>query len=153
MDDPRNPSWSLLGPDGRPCRFRMPFTPFGMDAITRWIQTGDQPAPPSNLEDPKSPRIGKVTHPCGTADNHLLVAWTLGPIGGSSGAVRSFMGPTPIDAGIYLIKEGKTTYEPGEMLLIKNDPKFNESWPRPLVPYQRIYGVEEPKQLQHHERW
>ena len=31
------------------------------------------------------------------------------------------------------------------MLLIKNDPKYNEQWPRPLVPYKRIYGVEEPK--------
>ena len=31
------------------------------------------------------------------------------------------------------------------MLLIKNDPKYNEQWPRPLVPYKRIYGVDEPK--------
>ena len=33
------------------------------------------------------------------------------------------------------------------MLLIKNDPKYNEQWPRALVPYKRIYGVDEPKQL------
>jgi hypothetical protein len=31
------------------------------------------------------------------------------------------------------------------MRLIKNDPKFNESWPRALVPYSRIYGVDEPE--------
>ncbi len=33
------------------------------------------------------------------------------------------------------------------MLLIKNDPKYNEQWPRALVPYKRIYGVDEPKPL------
>ena len=33
------------------------------------------------------------------------------------------------------------------MLLIKNDPKYNEQWPRPLVPYKRIYGVDEPTRL------
>ena len=31
-----------------------------------------------------------------------------------------------------------------QMRLIKNDPKYNEQWPRALVPYQRIYGVAEP---------
>ena len=34
------------------------------------------------------------------------------------------------------------------MLLIKNDPKYNEQWPRPLVPYQRVYGVDEPQRLE-----
>ena len=33
------------------------------------------------------------------------------------------------------------------MLLIKNDPKYNEQWPRAVVPYKRIYGVDEPKRL------
>ena len=36
------------------------------------------------------------------------------------------------------------------MLLIKNDPKYNESWPRAVVPYERIYGIKEPKQLPVH---
>ncbi len=37
--------------------------------------------------------------------------------------------------------------EPAQMLLIKNDPEYNESWPRALVPYKRIYGIAEPKRL------
>src|SRR5262249_7860371 len=53
----------------------------------------------------------------------------------------------PVDAGIYLIKDGKPVMEPGQMVLIKNDPKYNEQWPRPLVPYRRIYGVDEPARL------
>jgi hypothetical protein len=145
--DARNPGWDFLGSNGM--SFRIPFTPYGMEAITPWIRTNDFPAWPSIPDDPNSPRIGKVTHPCGAPENHLLVAWTLGPIGGSAGAVRDFMGPQPIDSGLYLIKGGKLTNEPGQMLLIKNDPKYNEQWPRPLVGYRRIYGVDEPVQLVH----
>src|SRR5207244_5641283 len=52
-----------------------------------------------------------------------------------------------VDGGIYLIKGGKAIDEPGQMLLIKNDPKYNEQWPRALVPYKRIYGIDEPKRL------
>src|SRR6185369_12935012 len=37
--------------------------------------------------------------------------------------------------------------EPAEMFLIKNAPNYHEQWPRALVPYKRIYGVDEPKNL------
>jgi len=150
LDDPRNPRWQFLNDRGRmQARFQLPFTPYGMDSITPWIQTQDRPAPPTVMEDPQSDRIGKVTHPCGAPDNHLLVAWTLGPIGGSAGAVRDYMGPQPIDSGLYLIKDGAKTDEPGQMLLIKNDPQYNEQWPRPVVSYRRIYGVDQPRKLEH----
>ncbi len=145
--DPRNPGFPFIGWNGT--RFRTPFTPNNLELITPWIRFNDFPAWPAVWDNPKSPRIGKVTHPCGTVDNDLLVVWTLGPIGGSAGAVRPYMSPQPIDSGIYLLKKGEVTDEPGDMLLIKNDPKYNEQWPRPVVPYKRIYGVDEPKQLLH----
>ena len=34
----------------------------------------------------------------------------------------------------YVFKGGKVAQSPGDLLLIKNDPKFNEQWPRALVP-------------------
>src|SRR5262245_45545537 len=37
--------------------------------------------------------------------------------------------------------------EPGQMLLIKNDPRYNEQLPRPLVPYKRLHGMDEPARL------
>jgi hypothetical protein len=57
------------------------------------------------------------------------------------------VGGPQTDAGIYLIKGGRPIDEPGQMRLIKNDPRYNEQWPRPLVPYKRIYGVAEPVRL------
>src|SRR5262249_25433712 len=52
-----------------------------------------------------------------------------------------------IDSGIYLLKDGKPTDDPSQLLLIKNSPNYNEQWPRALVPYRRIYGVAEPARL------
>ena len=51
-----------------------------------------------------------------------------------------------VDGGLYLIKGGRPIDEPGRVL-IKNDPRYNEQWPRALVPYERIYGIDEPKPL------
>lgn len=147
-NDPRN-EVKFISVDGRETLHSVPFSPVGMKLITPWIRWNDTPSYPTVLDDPNSPRIGKVTHPCGAPDNHLLVAWTLGPIGGSAGAVRDHMVPKIIDSGIYLIREGTTTRQPGDMLLIKNDPRYNEQWPRPVVPYKRLYGVDEPARLEH----
>ena len=52
-----------------------------------------------------------------------------------------------IDGGIYLLKNGEVIDEPGDLLLIKNDPRYNESWPRAVVPFKRSYGGSEPRRL------
>jgi hypothetical protein len=124
---------------------RMPFQPYGLEVLTRFTHGSDFPAPLSDLKDPKSPRVGKLTHPCGAPDNHLLTVWSPGSMPSANRGPVPY--DDPVDAGIYLIKGGKPVMEPGQMLLIKNDPKYNEQWPRPLVPYKRIYGVEEPARL------
>src|SRR5260370_37895838 len=80
--------------------------------------------------------IGKATHPSATPDTHLLTVWNARPLGDHD-----------VDAGIYLIKSGKPIHEPGQMLRIKHDPKYDAQWPRALVPYKRIYGVSEPRSL------
>lgn len=126
---------------------RMPFQPYGLEVLTRFTHGSDFPAPLSDDKDPKSPRVGKLTHPCGAPNNHLLTVWTPGS---TPSANRGSVPYDPVDAGIYLIKGGKAVMEPAQMLLIKNDPKYNEQWPRPLVPYKRIYGVPEPRRLPAH---
>jgi hypothetical protein len=120
----------------------MRFQPFGMKVLTRFTHGSDYAAPPSDPKDPKSPRVGKVQHPCGAPDNHLLTIWSPGATNNANGPSRE-----PVHAGIYLIKGGKPIWEPGEMLLIKHDENYNAQWPRPLVPYRRIYGVDQPATL------
>jgi hypothetical protein len=149
LSDPRN-TVDGYGPRGK---FRMPFAPYGMEVLTRFTHGFDGPAPSSIPGEQVKAKVhggkvyphavGKVTHPCGAPDNHLLTCYSPGP------ANHQYNYFPLIDGGIYLIKNGKPIDEPGQMLLIKNDPKYNEQWPRALVPYQRIYGVDEPKRLIH----
>ncbi|MGH7223361.1 MAG: hypothetical protein ACRELF_09040, partial [Gemmataceae bacterium] len=121
---------------------RIPFSPRGLQWLTTFCDAFDAPAKHCDAKDANSPRVGKVTHPSAAPDNHLLTLWSPGPVNSNNGLKKP-----AIDSGIYLIKSGQPVDEPGQMLLLKNDPNYNEQWPRALVPYQRIHGVAEPARL------
>ena len=142
--DERNPMLRMgRHGNGQPSGIRFPFTPHGMEPLTPFTHSFDSPAGLADLTKPDSPAVGKFTHPSGAPDNHLLTVWSPGPVNGQGGLKRP-----AVDGGIYLLKEGRPIEEPGQLLLIKNDPKYNEQWPRALVPYKRIYGSDEPKHLE-----
>ena len=141
--DPRNtPVRMSRHYNGVPMHMRYPFTPDGIVSLTPFTHGFEGESGLSDLSDPKSPRTGKFTHPSGAPDNHLLTCYSPGPINSQN----SLKLPV-VDGGIYLLRSGQPVEEPAELRLIKNDPKYNEQWPRALVPYKRIYGVAEPKQL------
>lgn len=149
--DPRNPPLRHGRLDsGQPRVRRLPFSPHGVESITLFARTDEGPSdyaalgqrPPPRRGQPEAPRVGKVTHPSAAPDNHLLAVWSPGPVNGGYTVHQP-----AVDGGLYLIKHGKAVDEPGQMLLVKNDPKFNEQWPRALVPYERIHGVKEPTPL------
>jgi hypothetical protein len=143
VDDPRNPPLRHGRLDSGQARIRrLPFSTFGMESLTRFAKSDEGPADYSVRNQRTSPRVGKVTHPSGAPDNHLLTVWSTGPVNGGYTVHQP-----AVDGGLYLIKDGKPIDEPAQMLLIKNDPKYNEQWPRALVPYKRIYGIDEPKKL------
>lgn len=142
-DDPRNPPLRFgRFYNSKPKLYRLPFSPFGIRSFTRFANNGEGLADPAILNDKQSPRVGKFTHPSAAPDNHLLTVYTPGPANHQNGL------ETPaIDAGLYLIKDGQAIDEPQQMRLIKNDPRYNEQWPRAVVPYERIYGIAEPATL------
>jgi hypothetical protein len=123
------------------------FKPYGMESLTRFAHGGDWPALSSVPGKEDAPRMGKVTQPSGAPDNHLLCTYSPGNAHFHSAHTVKRPGETLLDAGIYLIRSGNPIDEPGQMFLIKNDPNYNEQWPRALVPYRRIYGVDEPRAL------
>ena len=139
-NDPRNqPHIADIGQRG--------FRPYGMQWLTRFAHGGDWPALSSVPGKDDSPRMGRVTQPSGAPDNHLLCTYSPGNAHFHSAHTVKRAGETLLDAGIYLIKDGKPVDEPAAMFLIKNDPNYHEQWPRALVPYKRIYGVAEPHAL------
>ncbi len=140
--DPRNPPLRFgRHYNGKGKYYRLPFSPHGVESLTRFALNGEGPADPSVLGKKDAPAVGKFTHPSAAPDNHLLTVWSPGP------ANHQYRYDPQIDGGLYLIKSGKPIDEPGQMLLIKNDPRYNEQWPRALVPYKRIYGIAEPRRL------
>ncbi len=137
LDD--NPGIDQTVGAGFPYPFRMPFTPRGLYSITPFTTANDEAAP----EGPNGVRVGKFTHPSAAPDNDLLVVWTPGP-------ANDLDRPTPLpyyDAGLYLIPDGDTVESPAQLVRIKNDPAYNEAWPRAVVPYEAVHGVAVPAEL------
>lgn len=140
--DPSNKPWRFgRYYNGRPRYYSMPFLPLGSVSLTPFSHGVEGPADRSVLGDNKSPAVGKFSHPSSAPDNHLLTTYSPGPVN------HQYTFLPQIDSGIYLIKNGNPISEPSQMRLIKNDPKYNECWPRAVVPYRRIFGVNEPKLL------
>lgn len=136
LDD--NPSIEYASESGDPRFFKMPFTPRGIYSITPMTTAADQAAPQG-----ADGRVGKFTHPSAAPNNDLLVAWSGGPVNRLTRPVNL---PAP-DAGIYIVTNGDRVLAPSDLVLIKNDPNYNEVWPRAVVPYNAIYGVEQPVEL------
>jgi len=142
MRHERNKPWRMgRFSNGKGRWYRKPFMPTGSVSMTPFTHGREGPADPSVLGDKESPKVGKFTHPSGAPDNHMLTIYSPGPVN------HQYKYLPQLDGGIYLIKNGHIVEQPADMLLIKNDPKYNASWPRAVVPYERIYGVKEPQRL------
>jgi len=133
-EDPRNLHRARTN-DVKQRYVKFPFSPRGLSILTEFC-TNDDVAPNDHSSD-----RGKVTHPSAAPDQHMLLVWSPPVAKGKRGSSHEF------DSGIYLVKSGGPVRDPGEMLLVKNDEAYFEMWPRALVPYQRLYGVKEPKRL------
>jgi hypothetical protein len=143
MHDERNQPWRFGRFDnGKGKWYRIPFMPAGSVSFTPFALNGEGPADHAVLGDKTSPAVGKFTHPSGAPDNHLLTCYSPGPVN------HQYTFLPQLDGGIYLANGGYPIEQPGDMLLIKNDPNYNECWPRAVVSYERIYGVREPKHIE-----
>ncbi|MCP3956961.1 MAG: hypothetical protein GY719_03825 [bacterium] len=120
--------------------FRMPFTPYGMASITPMTHAGDEAAP---IGIDGVTRVGKFTHPSGAPEGDLLVAWTPGP-------ANDLNRPTPLpyyDSGLYLVPDAAEVWSPDDLVTLKNDPAYNEAWPRAVVSYRDVHGVDQPAEI------
>ena len=139
---PRNPALRFGRFDnGKGKYYRMPFMPESAVSLTPFALNGEGPADRSVIGKKDSPTVGKFTHPSGAPEGHMLTVYSPGPVN------HQYTFLPQLDGGIYLLKNGAVVDEPAQLRLIKNDPAYNESWPRAVVPYRRIFGVDEPDKL------
>ena len=119
------------------------FAPQGLRQLTLFANFADVRPNHRKNEVYNQPFVGNVTHPSCAPDNHMLTTWAL-PWAAQDQAADVY------DAGIYLLKSGRAINHPSKMRLVKNDPGYQELWPRALVPFKRIHGIDEPPRLVHH---
>lgn len=115
------------------------FSPPGLTALSSFTDGEDQ----ASGYEPDGIWAGKVTHPAAAPNNDVLLVWSPGP-------VNHLDRPTHlprVEGGIYVLKGGAPITDHRELVLVQNDPNFNEMQPKPLVPYSTIYGVAAPATL------
>ena len=134
-----NPSIAQTVGGGFRYDFQMAFTPFGMFSITPFTHGNDEAAPVGA----NGKRVGKLTQPSAAPGNDLLVVWTPGP---ANDLDRPTTKPE-YDAGLYLVRNGDVVNAPSDLVPVKNDPDYNEAWPRAVVSYKAVHGVDAPAVL------
>ncbi len=135
----QNPSVTQTVSGGFLYPFQMSFMPYGMYSLSPMTHGNDNAAPVGT----DGVRVGKFTHPSAAPGGDLLAVWTPGP-------ANDLNRPTPLpyyDAGLYLLPSADPIWSPSDLIEIKNDPAYNEAWPRPLVAYSEIHGIAEPSEL------
>lgn len=146
-NDPSNPDVRMgiwwfdeSHPSHKKPRFtRYRFSPKGLYSLTGFTHGQDNAA----SRDLDGAYAGKVTHPSGAPGNDVLLVWSSGP---ANLLNRPTNRPT-FDGGLYLIPNGAPLDNHRDLVLIKDDPNYNETQPRAVVTYKDIYGIDEPARL------
>ena len=89
---------------------------------------------------------GKYAMPAAGPGDVLWVAYSPGPVVTANPSGKDSIDRPVIDSGIYYIHNASSRIveDPSVLVKVKNDPNYNEIWPRPVVPYKRIYGIDKP---------
>jgi hypothetical protein len=110
----------------------------GTESITPHTTSADVPAP--NLS-------GKYSMPSTTIRDGLLVAYSTGSVNHFNAVCNKSVNLCePLRSGVYLIEDASTAVinSPASLIKIKDDPYYNEIWPRAVASYYDIHGQKTP---------
>ncbi len=148
---------------------RFPYNPEGPDFIRGGIEQYDKKGkriyksyrefdrkggknitPHTTPKDIPAPnKSGKYSMPSIGAGGVLLVAYSTGYVNHFGAVCNRKNQPYKCDhlrSGIYLIPSASDTIieHPSQLIKIKDDPNYNEIWPRAVLSYNALYGIERP---------
>ncbi len=120
------------------------FDRIGAEILTPHTTPNDVPAPNKS---------GKYSMPSATRDNGLLMAYSKGYVnhfGAVCNRTNQEYKCDHLKSGIYLLNDAHTAMveTPSQLIKIKDDENYNEIWPRAVLPYKEIYGIDKPKAIQ-----
>lgn len=89
---------------------------------------------------------GKYSMPSVTLNGDLLTAYSQGWVNHFGAVCAANNKCEDLRSGIYIIPDAETGYitNKDQLIMVKDDPLYNEIWPKPVVTYQAIYGIEKP---------
>jgi len=98
---------------------------------------------------PAPNKSGKYSMPSVAPKGDLLVAYSTGYVNHFGAVCSRKNQPNKCDhlrSGIYLIPNANNTIieHPSQLIKIKDDPNYNEIWPRAALSYNALYGIERP---------
>lgn len=101
---------------------------------------------------PAPNRSGKYAMPSAAPNGDMLVAYSTGSVNHFGAVCGKNNLCEPLKSGIYLIKKATTDLvnKPEQLIKIKDDPSYNEIWPRAVLPFQAIYQQQKPKEYPEH---
>ena len=108
---------------------------------------GDWSYPPVPCAGGNNSRVGKFTLPSAAPNNELLVVYTRGAANHNGTFVNAGLDTPFYDGGIYRMRGDQVLQRPEDLVLVKNSPQYNEQWPRAVVPYKTLYGLDAPAAL------
>lgn len=115
---------------------RREFDRIGLKVLTPHSTAGDEPSPNNS---------GKYSMPSAAPNNGLLVAYSSGSVNHFHAVCNKTNQCENLKSGIYLIPDSQQKItNPKQLIKIKDDPNFNEIWPKAVVPYSQIYGMAMP---------
>lgn len=129
------------------------FDRIGTQSLTPHTTSNDVPAPNKS---------GKYSMPSATKNNGLLVAYSSGYVNHFDAACNKKDPYDPsrnkcdhLKSGIYYLANAGSNSSiiknksdlKKRLIKIKDDPNYNEIWPRAVLPYKEIYGVNHPRNI------
>lgn len=118
------------------------FERFGLVNMTPHTTPKDVPAPN---------RSGKYSMPSAAGNGDMLLAYSKGYVNWfdavCKGDVTEGGKCERLRSGIYVFEDAETNLieAPSELKLVIDHEDYNEIWPRAVLPYQDIYGMDKPK--------
>ena len=146
--DPQHPSGQVFQPrsdDPNPHQYEQygqneHFSRVGEHLATPWT-LGSHASINYDASSPLLPdgtRAGKCTMPAGIPGGHLLCVW-------SDGRVNALDRPQPElpHMKVCFLRDGRAPQR-DELVILKQSPEHQYLYPRAVVPYRAIYGLEKP---------
>ncbi|MBO9490480.1 hypothetical protein J7384_08905 [Endozoicomonas sp. G2_1] len=132
----------------KPIQQKFSFSPYVNISYREFDRMGTKTITPhTSPEDIPAPQqSGRYSMPSATKNNDILVAYSQGSVNNTTNFCQRKNLCQHLKSGIYIIpySQHKVIDTPNKLIKVIDSPYYNEIWPRAVLPYKSIYGIDKP---------